>query len=313
MPIPILLDTDIGTDIDDAYALVLAATAPELDLRAVTVVNHDVFTRARIAKTLLNLLNHPAPVALGSSVPLQATERRGWEGHEGRGIDLRGVTLLRDAHPLGAPELIATLAERCADGGEPLTVVGIGPLTNLALALALYPERTRRLGRVVCMAANFGGFGPEHAAWEHNVACDPLATEMVLRAGLPLTLVSFNVTERTSMTREDVEALRLTGGALAKTLYGMHDIWFEEVIGGRQASAMHDPLAVVAVFRPELLSLQAMRVAVLLGAARPGLTVFAPTLEEQGCCVTTDLIVEDFQQLFLTRIFAAVQGKQDSG
>src|SRR5579862_9891614 len=105
---PILLDTDIGTDIDDAYALVLAAASPELDLRAVTTVNHDVELRARIAKSLLRRLGRDdIPVAVGEQGSLTPGADRGWMGHEGVGIDLSDVSPERDFDRRNAVDLIA--------------------------------------------------------------------------------------------------------------------------------------------------------------------------------------------------------------
>src|SRR5258708_4275370 len=85
---PIILDTDIGTDVDDAYALVLAATAPELSLCAVTTVNNDVRVRGLIAGTLLRYLGNPTPVARGESNRLDGSPPPGWRGHESAGMEL---------------------------------------------------------------------------------------------------------------------------------------------------------------------------------------------------------------------------------
>src|SRR5579871_4091962 len=88
-PLPLVLDTDIGTDIDDVYALILAAVSPECDLRAVTVVNCDVHLRARLARHILDLLGRrDVPVSMGASLSLTPGERRGWMGHEGLGLSL---------------------------------------------------------------------------------------------------------------------------------------------------------------------------------------------------------------------------------
>src|SRR5262245_9930787 len=88
-PRPLLLDTDIGTDIDDVYALILAAASPEFALRAVTVVNCDVALRGRLARRVLDLLGRrDVPVSIGAAVSLTPGERRGWAGHEGLGISL---------------------------------------------------------------------------------------------------------------------------------------------------------------------------------------------------------------------------------
>src|SRR2546426_282124 len=113
MPIPIALDTDIGTDIDDAYALILAAVSPELGLRCVTTVNGDVLTRARIAGRLLQLIDLPnsstVPIAPGISRPLTHGVDRGWMGHEGQGIDLAASAI--DISRMSACELLASMID----------------------------------------------------------------------------------------------------------------------------------------------------------------------------------------------------------
>src|SRR5262249_37361050 len=145
-PSPVVLDTDIGTDIDDAYALLLAAVSPELDLRAVTTVNHDVDLRARIAKKLLRLLGRgDIPVAAGTGPSLTPGVTRGWGGHEGQGIVLSDTTS-QDLAKQDAPRLLADLAEAAHAEGTPLTILPIGAMTNLAVAVEQYPEAMAKTG-----------------------------------------------------------------------------------------------------------------------------------------------------------------------
>lgn len=307
LPLPVLLDTDIGTDIDDAYALVLAATAPELDLRAVTTVGANTFTRAEIALGLLKVLGHPAPVAVGSSVPLGKVPWRGWDGYEGQGLDLSDVDWRRDAHPLAAPHLIADLAQAAHDEERPLTFLAIGPLTNLALALQLHPEATRNLAGVVWMGADFQGFGPENARAEHNVACDPLAAEVVLRSDLPVTVVGYNVGVQTCLGRTDLGELRNLGGPLADALAGLHEVWFRWI--GRDHSPMYDPLTVLAAFREDLIGTVPARAYVDLTAPEPGTVVFGPGDQDAPHRVATSLDLPRFQAMQRERLRRAVLGR----
>ncbi|BDP43936.1 nucleoside hydrolase (plasmid) [Deinococcus aetherius] len=306
-PLPVLLDTDIGTDIDDAYALVLAATAPELDLRAVTTVGGNTFTRAEIALKLLKLLGHSAPVAVGSGVPLGKVPWRGWDGYEGEGLDLSDVSWRRDAHPLAAPHLIADLAETAHAEGRPLTFLAIGPLTNLALALQLHPEATRQLAQVVWMGANFQGFGPENARAEHNVACDPLAAEVVLQSGLHVTVVGYNVGVQTRLGRADLGELWELGGPLGDALAGLHEVWFRWT--QRDHSPMYDPLTVLAAFREDLIETVPTHAHVDLAAPEPGTVVFGPGVEDAPHRVATHLDLPRFQEMQRERLRRAVPGR----
>lgn len=305
----IVLDTDIGTDIDDAYALLLAATAPELDLRAVTTVNSDVVLRAKIAKKLLRLLGRDdVPVAPGAGPSLTpGEEKRGWDGREGRGIDLTDIEPDRDFAPVSTTELLASAIRECQAKGRQLTFVTIGPLTNAGIAVESLPrDLLRGIGRIVAMASNCEGYGEGCARGEHNVACDPIALDRVLRSGIPVTLIGLNVTHQTWMAEDQLRAIESRGGELARALSGMHRSWFEII--KRDRSPMHDPLAVAVAFRPDLVKLEPV-VAEVRPSARPAGTVVynAPRPGEvTHVQIATAVDVDAFHRLFEERMLTAV-------
>lgn len=304
-PLPVLLDTDIGTDIDDVYALILAAVSPEFVLRAVTTVNNDVILRARIARRVLDLLGRTdVPVHAGIADSLTPEERRGWMGHEGQGIDLSSVTEIPE--PAMAPARIAHYAQEAAAAGTPLTVFTIGAMTNLAVALRDYPDATRTIGQVIAMASSFTGYGEEQAQMEHNIACDPVAADIVLRSGLPVTLVGLNVTRQTTMTAADVDALEALGGPLAQALVGMHRVWFQKVRQDR--SPMHDGLAVALPIDPSLVTLEPMNARVETFGPRRGYTVCLPLDGNASAChFAVSVDVPRYQSLLLSRVQEAVR------
>lgn len=329
LPVPIVLDTDIGTDIDDAYALLFAAVSPELELRAVTTVNNGVVLRAQIAKKLLRLLGQEViPVAVGASAALSPGVHRGWGGHEGKGIELSDIAQDRDFDLLPAARLIAEHVEQAFDAGTPLTLLTIGALTNAALACRAFPEAMAKTGRIVAMASSFAGYGEENAQGEHNVACDPQAFQVVLDSGIPLTLIGLNVTRQTRMIREQVDALEQIGGSLAEALVGMHRIWFEFI--KRDHSPMHDGLAIAATFRPELVRLVPVIGHVLRDNEENGIVVYNPppppevTENKSSLASFSDLPaanrvqiadwvdVEAFHALFYERINAAVAQRRNT-
>jgi purine nucleosidase len=307
MPFPVVLDTDIGTDIDDAYALALAAVSPELDLRAVTTVNSGVALRARIAKKLLRLLGRDeVPVLAGRGESYTPGVSRGWGGHEGRGIDLSGVEpdILQETAFLS---LLDSLLRDNHARGQPLTLITIGALTNAAWLLeALSPETAGKIGRIVTMASTFEGFGAENARGEHNVACDPVAAERVLNSGIPVTLIGLNVTMQTVMTRADVEDLAACGSPLAEALAGMHRVWFDVI--GRDHSPMHDGLAVAAVFRPELFTFEPVVPRVRHDTPVSGAIVYNPPVpgEVTRCRIAKSVNAPAFHSLLRERIKQAV-------
>lgn len=307
MPIPILIDTDIGTDIDDAYALVFAAASPELDLRAVTTVNNDTILRSRIARKILNDLGRAdVPVAVGESAALTPGVNRGWHGEEGLGIDLTSISLAADIDPRPAPRVIADEAKRAAEAGTPLILIPIGAMTNVAVALRDYPAEMAAVGRIVAMGSNFAGFGKENARGEHNVACDTDAFQRVLESGIPITLVGLNVTRETAMTFEDLARIQTIGGPLGCDLAGMHRVWFDHI--GRDRSAMHDALAVAAAFDDSLMTWQSARGSVLDGALEPGAVEFNPARpgEVTNVRVADSVNTNAFHRLFFARVENAV-------
>lgn len=314
MATPILLDTDIGTDIDDAYALAFAAFSPELDLRAVTTVNNDVALRARIAVDLLRRMGRSdVPVAAGAARALSPGVHRGWLGVEGRGIDLSRVSDERDIDSRSAPELIAREARRAAENGTPLTLVTIGALTNAALAFQQFPREMSTVRRIVAMASCYAGCGQENARGEHNVACDPTALQQVLGSGVPVDLIGLNVTRQTAMTRADMERFAAMGGPLAEALAGMHRVWLGYIL--RDSSPMHDSLAVLAAFDDGIVRLEPVSARVLDQGPEPGTVVFNPPRagEVTRVRVATEVDAGAFHRLFFARIEDAVQQSANFG
>jgi purine nucleosidase len=302
---PVVLDTDIGTDIDDAYALLLAAVSPELRLLGVLTVNHDVTLRAKIARKLLNLLNRPhIPVLRGVGPSLTPGETRGWGGHEGQGVSLDDIA----ESDLGedAPGWLARAAQEAFDRGQPLTLLTIGALTNVAVALEREPQKMSKIGRIVAMASNFQGYGQENARGEHNVACDPVAMERVIHSGIPLTLVGLNVTKQTAMHRTQVEEIAAHTSPLAQFLTGMHYEWFRFI--QRDSSPMHDGLAVAFAFRPDLLETIPVVARVDYQAYEPGTIVYSPPLPDQvtRCRIATAVHADAYHILLRERTFQAL-------
>ncbi len=302
MPMPVVLDTDIGTDIDDAYALVLAARSPELALRAITTVNNDVAIRSRIALRLLADLGLRVPVAAGLADSLTPDTRHGWLGHEGRGIDLTDAGV----DPRPAPQVIADEAVAADLAGDRLTVIAIGALSNVAAAIRDFPDAMRRVRRIVIMGATFEGYGVERAAAEHNILCDSVAADIVFGSGIPVVVIGLNVTQHTRMTAEDVAAVERIGGPLARDLVGMHRVWFEMI--RQDHSPMHDGLAVAAAYAPEMVTLEPMSATSLYKDGRPGVISFEQAAHgTAGCYVATAVDADAFRSHFNERIMEAVR------
>jgi len=268
----IIIDCDVG--VDDALALILAFHSPELEVLAVTGVNGNVsLDRVMInIRRVLSLLRPSSSpwVAGGAEKPLRgkalyAESLHGQDGVGGAGIQVpRGERWWQD-FPGPADELLTRFARR---HGQELTLIAVGPLTNLALALQRDPEGMKELKEVVIMggAVRTGGNVTPHA--EFNFYVDPLAAKIVLESGLPITLVPLDATHQVPLTprlmEERVKPRQnpCTQFVIEATGY---DSAPERFRGGREGFYLHDPLAVGVVIHPGLAQTESLFLSVETG------------------------------------------------
>lgn len=286
---PIVLDTDIGDDIDDAFALLFALKCKELDLKAVTVVYGDVESRAKLASKLISSVGLKIPVATGASKSLLGFAP-GWKPPQAEVLeDDPGEYLNLTSLPAWA-----IIAEKVlkTDG---LKVVSIGPLTNIALTLLLMPEVKEKIN-LVSMAGFFNGSGTEY-----NVKCDPEALNLVLRSGVNPLLVGLDVTLKCTMPMSIVERLRSSDKPEHKLIHSMLEAWRKST--GHKQPILHDPLALATVVDSGIVSIENIRVDVeLKGEYTRGFTVITGGVPNASICLEVD--VERFLKLFEEVIFS---------
>ncbi len=193
MRLPIILDTDPG--IDDAAAIAAALFAPELDLQLMTTVagNVSVEKTTRNALQLLHFWNADVPLAQGASMPLVRPLRDAASVHGESGME--GYDFVEhQRQPLAKPAFQA-IRDALMHAAEPITLVAIGPLTNIALLLTQYPECVFNIRRLVIMggSAGRGNFTPNA---EFNIAIDPEAAAKVFHSGLEIVMCGLDVTNR---------------------------------------------------------------------------------------------------------------------
>ena len=301
MATKLILDTDIGTDIDDAWALLLALASPELDLRCVTLVHADLEVRAKIALKLLKLAGRAdVPVAKGISQPLTPGARLHWGGYEGTETDFS------DINPADATEdAVDRIVEIVKAHPGEIAIAPIGPLTNIAAALRKAPEIVKMVRRCYIMVSTFNGLGPENAAQEHNARVDPVATKTVLESGMPITLVGLNVTTQTRLQWEDV--CRLQGkNPLADYIHAMTEQFCKRILN-RDWMHMHDPLALAAAVEPDVIETLALSPE----ARDDGSVVWSePASAGKIVDVATGVNLAKFDEVFLNKTLDFIERRQ---
>ncbi len=272
----VIIDTDPG--LDDVLALILALRCPTLDIRAVTVVAGNVPLQACTANALRTMEAASAgpapPVFPGCASPLSAPAARAEHVHGGDGLGGASsrfpVRRLRPESTHAADRMVSLAREL----GPELTLVSLGPLTNVAAALRKDAAAMSRIRKLVVMGGSADGRGNATPVAEFNFFSDPAAARAVVRSALPVVLVGLNVTEQALLPRRRFQR-RLVGmadGKLRRFLAACSEPYFdfcrkhEGDVGG---CALHDPLAVAAAIEPDLLQTETMACDVV---DSPGLT-----------------------------------------
>jgi purine nucleosidase/pyrimidine-specific ribonucleoside hydrolase len=324
MSLRLLIDTDPG--IDDALALLLALSSPEATVEAITTVAGNVSLEqatVNVARILEVVRPEPRPrLARGAAAPLKRPLVMAGHVHGQDGLGNLDRFVEPDGRPRypapapslemqAAPDLILDLAHRF---GSELVVVALGPLTNLALALARDRARLGRIGRLVVMGGAVGVPGNVTPAAEFNFYVDPEAAAAVFEAGLDIELVPLDVTRQVVLEQ----------GALADRLircphrvarfiadFTLHGFAFGAA-RGEGGIVLHDPLAVAVALDPSLVRFEALRVEVECeGRATRGLSLAdrrpipAHLKRTANCRVATRVDVPRFLALFLDRLCPA--------
>jgi purine nucleosidase len=227
-PVPVILDTDIGTDIDDAFALALILKSPELRLLAVTTVSGDTAARARLAAKMLWVDGRRnIPVAAGvPGAPMPIAQTRWADGF---------------TSPQLVSESAVDLMKREIDRNHGRAViVAIGPLTNVASLLAQYPGEKKNIRRIVLMGGSIAhGYYPSSGPTaEYNIAADAPASRVVFTSGVPIEMAPLDVTWHLQLDAAHQQRIYAQSTPLAHALYAVDRLW------GQPTPTLHDPMAV---------------------------------------------------------------------
>jgi purine nucleosidase len=297
--LPVLIDTDPG--IDDALALLFAWNSPEIQVEVITTVAGNVTIEAASTNLLrLLALRRPVPrpvVAAGAPGPLARalTTATRYHGEDGLGDLPDWPEVERLPGSPGAVEVILDAARRYE---RDLTIIALGPLTNLALTLKENADALRRVGRIVAMGGAVDVPGNVTPTAEFNMFVDPEAAHRVLAAGLPLEVVPLDATRQAVLPRAGMRAtLGRATGPLASRIQGFSERGFRIAHSdGEQGMALHDPLAVGLALDPSLGKWEAVRLAI--GPDGETMRTSGPP----NCRVARSVESDRFIRLFLDRL-----------
>jgi inosine-uridine nucleoside N-ribohydrolase len=234
--IPILLDTDIGTDIDDAFALALIVRSPELDLLGVTTVSGDTKARAQLAAKLLRESGtRGVPVVAGEPGRPLPIEQTRWAK------DFRSPQL----QPGSAVNFLdATLRRRAGK----TTIVAIGPLSNISALLQKDPAVAKKIDQIVLMGGSIHhGYGEDPTpVAEYNIAADPAAAQRVFSSGVSILMVPLDVTAMLQLHAADRHRVFTNLSPMTDGLAILYNLW------NQRTPTLFDPMAVAMVIDPTL-------------------------------------------------------------
>ncbi len=251
--IPILLDTDIGSDIDDALALAYLLRQPRCELVGITTVSGEPQHRAALADAVCRAGGRTdIPIHAGTAQPLLVQQN---QPHAPQAAALAsGDWPHREFAPNTA---LGFLRETIRARPGEITLLAIGPLTNLALLFALDPEVPRLLKEIVLM----GGWFFDRPQPEWNIRCDPHAAAMVFAAPVPrLTAVGIDVTQLCRMPAAECRRRFAEAGGPLAPVAAFAEVWFQN----KTDITFHDPLAAALIFEPSLCVTEARQVSVEL-------------------------------------------------
>ena len=255
----IIIDTDPGSD--DALALMLALNSPELDVRAITVVPGNVTAAMGLENALrmVSLANRcEIPVAGGAQHPLfqKLITAEFWHGKNGlANVELPPSKCKVDAR--FGPDLIIQLVHASP---HEITLVPVGPLTNIAIAVEKDPSIVPLVKEVILMGGSITG-GNVNAAAEANIYNDPEAAQVVFQAGWPITMSGLEVGDKAMLTPKYLDELSKTHGPMNDFIVSV----LKYLVGlsmkfGEAGTPMYDPSAVAIAIDPTLVKTQSMHV-----------------------------------------------------
>lgn len=296
--IPVLLDTDIGSDIDDAVCLAYLLRQPRCELLGITTVTGNVAQRSALCEILCRAAGR-------EDIPIHAGSPEVILFGPGQPQVPQYSAVAHYPHRKDYPPntALSFLQETIRRRPGEITLLAIGPLTNLGLLFAMDPEIPSLLHQLVLMCGVFtarNGHGPGAREW--NALCDPIATARVFRARPPrFTSIGLEVTTRCRLPAEECRQRFQKAGGPLKIVAEMAEVWFQHA----REITFHDPLAAVTLFEPDICGYEMGLVEVEYSSPRlAGLTYWNPSAEVKPHRIAVSVD----PQRFFEHYFATVGG-----
>ncbi|MEH6533602.1 MAG: nucleoside hydrolase [Photobacterium frigidiphilum] len=295
----IIIDTDIGDDADDILALAYALKCPRLELLGVTTVFKNTLQRAQMAQHLLALSGR-------EDVPIHAGEGHSLKTKnavEEKPCQFQQVMASYPVSSVSALDFYEQVLSNKSASIEKVSIVAIGPLTNLAQLISQKPHLIKNIEQIVLM----GGCYYRHVN-EWNIVCDPEAADIVFNSGIPIVAVGLDVTTKCQFTHHHLEQAKLHADTpLKQLLLDSCDAWFEH---SGFTPILHDPLAIHALVNPSSIQFTAEKIQVeLKGEHTRGMTVcsedgiWGRVSDSPNAQIASNLNYEEFTHHFLNEIF----------
>lgn len=248
--IPILIDCDPGHD--DALAIMTAYAHQEtFEILGITTVggNQTLEKVTRNAKNVLAFIQADIPLASGQKSPLVKPLSTAADAHGESGMD--GPYFDGEDYPVASKNAVAFMYEKIMSSAEKVTLVTLGPLTNIALLLMVYPEVKEQIGKISMMGGGISHGNCTELA-EFNIYVDPESAQIVFRSGIPIVMSGLDVTEKATVTVEEIQSLKEKGRVshLAYELLSFYNESGKKF--GFEDSPVHDLCAVACLLEPGL-------------------------------------------------------------
>ena len=281
----IIIDTDIGDDIDDAFAILLALSSDKFDILGITTVFRNAENRGKIAKALTASAGVDIPVYVGADTPkdgktfvfpFESTDERGMPEIPQYFPDMSACPLEKTS----AEDFILETADKYP--GE-VSIVALAPFTNVANAIKKSPERFENIQEILLM----GGDGRCNFA-EWNVRCDYESAKTVFDCNVKTTVCGFDITMNSALRAEEVERVRALKAEPFRLLVKMMDKYVQDYKGAR-IPTMHDPLTLCLYLREDLFELERKKFTVSMAEATKGRLCVCENAQEREIVVKANI------------------------